>query len=354
MSRIIPVILSGGSGTRLWPLSRIARPKQFQALAGAKTLFQETASRVADAASFEPPIVVANADHAELVESQLGEVGIEVSTLILEPVGRNTAPAIALAALTATENDNLLLIMPSDHLIRDDAAFRAAIGTAAPLARSGWLVTFGIRPDRPETGYGYIRRGRELAAGAFEAERFVEKPDSGTAEAYLAEGCYDWNGGIFLFRADRFLEELAQHAPDILASARAAFQGGARDGRRLYPEAEAFAAARGQSIDYAVMEPSGRIAVVPVAMGWSDAGSWDALYDIGKKTGDGNVVAGDVDAKSSRDCLIRSEGPLVIARGVHDLIIVATTDALLILPRGDGQSVREIVEQLDRQDDPRR
>ena len=349
MNKILPVILSGGGGTRLWPLSRPEKPKQFHRLVDAHTLLQATALRVADGELFAAPWVIANEAHAAAVEAQLAEAGVAFETLILEPTGRNTAPAIALAALAARPDD-LLLVLPSDHVIRDVPAFHAAIRTGAALASEGWLVTFGIRPDRPETGYGYIRRGAPLGPGGFAAERFVEKPDLATAEAYLADGGYDWNGGIFLMRADRYLEELAAQAPDVLEPARAAMAKARREGNRIVPDAAAFAAARGQSIDYAVMEKADRVAVVPVAMGWSDVGSWDALLDLA--TRDENEVAchGEVLAIDSVRCLVRSDGPAVVTVGVSDLIVVATEDAVLILPRGQSQRVREAVEALAARD----
>jgi mannose-1-phosphate guanylyltransferase/mannose-1-phosphate guanylyltransferase/mannose-6-phosphate isomerase len=337
---IRPVILSGGAGTRLWPLSVAERPKQFHKLVGPESLLQATARRVADTHLFAPPLVIANGSHAAEVEAQLAEAGVAPAALILEPVGRNTAPAIALAALTAAP-DELLLILPSDHVIADVCAFHAAVRTAASLAASGWLVTFGIRPDRPETGYGYIRRGGALGPGAFAAERFVEKPDRATAEAWLADGGYDWNGGIFLLRADRVLEELGRHGPAILAAAQASLAGARRDGLRIEPDEAGFSAAPAMSIDYAVMEKADRVAVVPVAMGWSDVGSWDALHELAAKDFAGNAVQGPAAAVDSRNCLIRSDGPAVIAIGVEDLIVVASGDAVIVVPRGESQRVKE-------------
>lgn len=350
MKPIFPVILSGGAGTRLWPLSRADEPKQFHRLVGPQSLLQDTALRVADRQSFARPLIIANARHAEAVEAQMADAGLDPAMLILEPAGRNTAPAIALAALTAAADD-LLLVLPSDHVIGDVAAFHAAIRTAAPLAADGWLVTFGIRPDRPETGYGYIKRGKSLGLGAFAAERFVEKPDMATAEGYLAHGGYDWNGGIFLLRADRYLDALGRHAPEMLAAVHAAMADARREGERIFPDAAAFAASPAESIDYAVMEKADRVAVVPVTMGWSDIGSWDALHALAER--DANEVArqGDVLAIDSAGCLIRSDGPKVVTVGVSDLIVVATADAVLILPRGQSQRVREAVEALARESD---
>ena len=348
--RVTPVILSGGSGTRLWPLSRPERPKQLQALTGEATMLRLTAARVDDPALFDAPILVANAAHAELVEAQLA--GIGPAALILEPCARNTAPAIALAALAAAP-DALLLVMPSDHVIADVAAFRAAVATAVPVAEAGWLVTFGIRPDRAETGYGYIRRGGEVAPGVFAAEQFLEKPDLATAAGFVAGGKHDWNGGIFLFRADALLTELDAQAPQIAAAARAAAALQRRQDNRSYPDAQAFAASPAQSIDYAVMEKAARVAVVPVAMGWSDVGSWDALYEIGARDAAGNAVAGDALALDSKGCLIRSDGPLVAAVGVEDLIIVATADAVLVVPRGQSQRVKDAVETVNARGKPR-
>ena len=343
--RIIPVILSGGSGMRLWPLSRIGRPKQLIALTGERTMLQLTALRTVDAARFAPPLVVASAEHADAIETQLAEVGIAPDRLILEPAARNTAPAIALAALNA-DPDSLLLVMPSDHVVRDNAAFLAAVEAARPLAAEDWLVTFGIRPDRPETGYGYIRRGGALGPGVFEAERFIEKPDRATAEAFLADGGYDWNGGIFLFRAGAYLAALERHAPYLLPDIRAAVAGQSLSGARAYPDAQGFARVPGQSIDHAVMEKSGRVAVVPVAMGWSDIGSWEALHAIGDKDAGDNVLAGDVVAIDSTGCLVRSDGPVIVTLAVEDLVVVATERSVLIVPRAESQRVGEAVDAL--------
>jgi mannose-1-phosphate guanylyltransferase/mannose-1-phosphate guanylyltransferase/mannose-6-phosphate isomerase len=346
--RITPVILSGGSGTRLWPLSRTGRPKQLLSLTDEATMLQLTAVRTADPDRFETPIVVANAAHAGIIEDQLAATGQSGASLILEPSARNTAPAIALAAL-ASDPDALLLVMPSDHVIADGNAFRAAIDAAQPVVEQGWLATFGITPDQPETGYGYIERGEEIAPGVHRVTAFVEKPDRATAERYLASGRYSWNGGIFLFSARAYLDALEAHAPAIAASAHAAMSAARREGKRLFPHAEAFAASPSDSIDYAVMEKAGKVAVVPVEMGWSDVGSWDALHAIANCDEAGNAHHGEVLAIDTSNCLIRSDGPLVAAVGVKDLIIIATGDAILIMPRGSSQEVKRAVEALKKQ-----
>jgi mannose-1-phosphate guanylyltransferase/mannose-1-phosphate guanylyltransferase/mannose-6-phosphate isomerase len=342
---ITPVILSGGSGTRLWPLSRPERPKQLLPLTGAETMLQLTARRAADRTRFTAPLIVAGGAHEAEIAVQLAATGAGDATLILEPAGRNTAPAIALAALVAAP-DALLLVMPSDHLIPDLQAFYAAIEAGLPLARDGWLVTFGMAPTAPETGFGYIERGSALAPGVERAARFVEKPGRATAEAYLATGRFLWNGGIFLFAASALLDALALYAPEVLMSARAAIAGSARDERRVRPEAAAFAASPSISIDVAVMERSDRVAVVPSALGWSDVGSWDALYEVSAKDADGNTLGGDVHAIDATDLLVRAEGLSVTCIDVHGLTIVATPDAVLVMPRGSSQRVREAVDAL--------
>ena len=344
---IVPVILSGGSGTRLWPMSRPELPKQFLSLTAADTMLQLTANR-ARGRGFAAPIVVANATHADEVEAQLSGVGLAASALILEPAGRNTAPAIALAALAAGSPEDVLLVMPSDHVIADVPAFHAAIDAALPLVGEGWLVTFGIEPDAPETGYGWIAIGEEIAGGVHRVARFVEKPPLDRAEAMLAAGGHAWNGGIFLFRADMFLGALAAYAPEILHAAQQSMAGAARDGTRITPDAAAFAASPSDSIDYAVMEKAERVAVVPVQMGWSDVGSWDALHAISERDDDDNTQHGEVIMLDSRNCLIRSDRIRIAAVGVADLVVVASGDDVLIVPRGRSQEVKKLLEAMKR------
>jgi mannose-1-phosphate guanylyltransferase len=336
--RIIPVILSGGSGTRLWPMSVADRPKQFLALTAAETMFQLTLARASDPERFAPPLIIANARHADLIDEQMA--GQQVGAIILEPCARNTAPAIALAALEA--GDAPMLVMPSDHVIADEEAFAAAVARALPLAEDGWLVTFGITPDSPETGYGYIKVGEALGTELHRVERFIEKPDRATAEAMLAEGGHAWNGGIFLFRADAFLAAMETHAPDMLSAARHALAGAVRTGRHILPDADAFAACPSNSIDYAVMEKATKVAVAPVSMGWSDLGSWDALYEIGDKDASGNSFDGDVIAHHASGNLIRSDGLRISVAGIKDLIIIASGNDLVVLPRGQSQDVKAL------------
>ena len=345
---ITPVIISGGSGTRLWPMSRPERPKQMLALTAEETMLQLTALR-ATGEHFTAPIVVANARHADMVDEQLGSVGAAAQALILEPAGRNTAPAIALAAIAAG-GANPLLIMPSDHVISDVAAFHAAIQAALPLVAEGWLVTFGIAPDAPETGYGWIKVGEEISGGVHRVAKFVEKPPRDRAEAMLASGDHSWNGGIFLFRADSYLGALAVHAPEMLAACQLAMGKARHEGTRIFPDAEAFAAAPDTSIDYAVMEKADRVAVVPVSMGWNDVGSWDALHAISDLDAAGNAhvsgAAGEVIAIDTTNCLVRTDGMRVAIVGVDDLIVVASGTDVLILPRGRSQEVKKLIEAM--------
>jgi mannose-1-phosphate guanylyltransferase len=343
---IIPVILSGGSGTRLWPLSRPEQPKQLLPLTAEETMLQLTARRTAGE-RFARPIVVANAFHADQVEKQLAAVEAEAQVLILEPMGRNTAPAIALAAIAAGGGSDPILVMPSDHVIADVDAFHAAIHAALPLVQQGWLVTFGIAPDAPETGYGWIKVGEALAEGVHRVERFVEKPPRDKAEAMLASGDHAWNGGIFLFRADMYLGALSVYAPAMLVAAQQAMEKARREGKRIWPDAGEFAQSPSDSIDYAVMEKAPRVAVVPVAMGWSDVGSWDALHAISECDTQGNVCRGDVVLIDAENCLVRSEaGRRIALVGVRDLIVVAAGDDILVLPRGRSQDIRKIIEAM--------
>jgi len=352
--KIVPVILSGGSGTRLWPMSRPEMPKQMLALTADETMLQLTAGR-ALGERYAAPIVVANAQHAGLVEQQLAEAGAAPQALILEPAGRNTAPAIALAALAAKAasaggGGDALLVMPSDHVIGDVAAFHAAIEAAMPLVAQGWLVTFGIAPDAPETGYGWIQIGDELQPGINRVARFVEKPPLDKAQSMLASGDHAWNGGIFLFLADAYLEALAQFHPGILVATREAMDKARIEGSRIYPDAAAFAASPDDSIDYAVMEKADRVAVVPVAMGWNDVGSWDALHAISDRDASGNAHRsdkdGDVLAIDTQNCFVRSDGIRVSLVGVEDLIVVASGNDVLIMPRGRSQEVKKLIEAM--------
>lgn len=339
--KITPVILSGGGGTRLWPMSTPDKPKQFLALTGDDTMFQMTLARAADDTRFSPPVIVANAAHAALVEEQMNAVGIADGQIIYEPCARNTAPAIALAALAA-EDQAPLLVMPSDHVIRDVPAFHDAIEAALPLVEDGWLVTFGIEPTGPETGYGYIRIGDALGDKVARVDRFVEKPDAATAQAMIDAGNHAWNGGIFLFRADVFLGQLAVLAPDMLAAAQRAMADAACQGRTIRPDGAAFAISPSDSIDYAVMEKAERVAVAPVAMGWSDVGSWDALFEIGAKDGSGNLLDGDVRLIGGSGNLVRSDGIRISLAGCDDLIVVASGNEVMIVPRGKSQDVKKL------------
>ena len=344
---MIPVILSGGSGTRLWPLSRQAYPKQFLALAGEDSMLQATWQRVAELAS-AAPLVVANEDHRFMVAEQLRELGCTPAAIVLEPVGRNTAPAIAVAALQATADgtDPLLLVLPSDHVIADAAGFRAAVAAATPAAQNGKLVTFGIVPTAAETGYGYIQAVAGGDAPVRAVARFVEKPDAATAAQYLASGQYFWNSGMFLFQASRYLAELERHAPAMLAACRKAFAAAARDADFVRLDKAAFAACPSDSIDYAVMEKTADAAVLPIDVGWNDVGSWSALWEVAQQDGDGNTHHGDVIALDCRDTLAWGDRRLVAMIGLRDIVVVDSDDALLVAHKDHVQEVKEVVARL--------
>ncbi|MFC3551485.1 mannose-1-phosphate guanylyltransferase/mannose-6-phosphate isomerase [Lysobacter cavernae] len=344
-----PVILSGGSGTRLWPLSRQNQPKQFLALIGDHSLYQETVLRASKLPGAQAPVTVCSEDHRFMVGEQLQGIGVASGGILLEPVARSTAPAIALAALHVLARDPAatLLVMPADHLIEDEVAFRSAVEAATSLAEQDWLVTFGITPEYAETGYGYILRGESLGDGGYRVQRFVEKPDLATAEGYLVEGTYAWNSGMFLFRAQRYLDELARHAPTVLEAAQAAMAASTSDLDFIRVGHDALAASPSDSIDYAVMEKTDRAAVVPVRCGWSDIGSWSSLWSVAQRDDDGNRYEGDVIAVDTRDSLVRaSERRMIATIGVEDLVIVDTADATLVARKDRVQDVKAVVDRL--------
>ncbi|MBL28561.1 MAG: mannose-1-phosphate guanylyltransferase/mannose-6-phosphate isomerase [Rhodospirillaceae bacterium] len=345
---IFPVVLAGGAGTRLWPMSRQQYPKQFLGLMSDQSILQETVLRANR--GFAPPILVTGSDYRFLVAEQLRQIRVQPAEIILEPVARNTAPAIAVAALIVAETDPgaVLLVMPSDHAIRDTAAFARAIETAAQAAEAGKLVTFGITPGGPKTGYGYIRQASPMAGvdGAFGIERFVEKPEAAVAEKMLAEGGWLWNSGIFAFRADRYLEELERFEPAMMAACREVVAKRERDLDFSRLDEAAFSAAPSISIDYAVMERTEDAVVVPVDMGWSDLGSWPTLWEEGDRDGNENVVVGDAIVENVNRSYVRSDGMLVAVSGVDDVIVVATKDAVLVADRGEVDRVKGLVEQM--------
>lgn len=348
---MIPVILSGGSGSRLWPQSRREYPKQFLPLADPdSTMIQQTALRLRGLDA-HAPIVVSNEHHRFIVAEQLQQVDAKPEAILLEPFGRNTAPAVTLAALRAARNhdDPLLLVLPADHVITDTGAFHRAVQKGAEAARQGHLVTFGIVPARPETGYGYIRRGNGISGleDTFAVARFVEKPDQEKAEAFIADGGYYWNSGMFIFTAARYLEEIQRLNPEIYRHCQEALAGADQDRDFTWLNRDAFAACPDDSIDYAVMEKTASAAVVPLDAGWSDVGSWQSLWEIEGKDSQGNVSRGEVLAIDSRNCLMAGEKRLIAAVGVEDLVIIDSDDAVLVAPRSRAQDVKKLVAELE-------
>jgi mannose-1-phosphate guanylyltransferase / mannose-6-phosphate isomerase len=344
---LIPVVLSGGSGTRLWPLSRELQPKQFLPLLGATSLFQETLLRAqALGAGVEPPVVICNRAHGDWVAAQAESIGVRPQTIVLEPAGRNTAPAVGVAALLAarTAADPLLLVLPADHVIADTPTFVAAVRTAAGAAEAGQLVTFGVVPHKPETGYGYILCGEQQGPW-FSLGRFVEKPDLATAESYVRSGRYLWNSGMFLFSAAAVLRELREHAPEVVAACERAVASGVGEGPVLRLGDE-FLACPASSIDYAVMEKTRRGAVVPLDAGWSDVGSWPALHDVLPRDAAGNATVGDVLLESCTNSFVTASGRFVAAIGLNDVVVIETDDAVLVVHRDRAQEVKKVVEKL--------
>jgi mannose-1-phosphate guanylyltransferase/mannose-6-phosphate isomerase len=350
--KIIPVILSGGSGTRLWPLSRKQYPKQYLPLAGDNTMLQETILRLSGLDNLADPIIVCNADHRFLVAEQCQQIDIKNPIILLEPVGRNTAPAIAAAALQSLKDsdDAILLVLSADHVIQDFDAFHKAINIANQQAQSGKLAAFGIVPTDANTGYGYIKSSKDNNNGAYKVEEFVEKPDLKTAEFYLEQGGYLWNSGMFMFQAHTFIKELTTHAPNIVTSVNNAVNNAVQDLDFIRLEKQAFKSSPSDSIDYALMEKSNNVVVVPLDAQWNDIGSWSALYDIGTKDSNGNVIQGDVFTEDTTNTYIYANHHMVATIGVQDLVIVDTPNATLIATKDKAQEVKKIVERLQEQD----
>ncbi len=341
-----PVVLAGGTGSRLWPKSRAALPKQFLSLKSNSTMLQDTVTRL-KGTNAEPPVFICNDAHRFLVAEQLRKKNIEHDGILLEPVGRNTAPAIALAALHATKtgNDPVLLVLAADHLIKDQEAFHSAIVKAGALANEGKLVTFGIVPDKPHTGYGYIKAGKVLNVG-FEVADFVEKPQPETAKQYVESGDFFWNSGMFMFKASRYIEELGKYNPEMLEVCRRAIETEAPDLDFIRVDSEIFSTCPDDSIDYAVMEKTDSAAMVPLDAGWSDAGSWTSLWETADKDEDGNVCVGDTILEKTRNSYVNAEQRLVSVIGLEDVIVVETKDAVMVAHKDDAQSIKNVVNKL--------
>lgn len=348
---IIPVILSGGAGTRLWPLSRSQYPKQFLSLAAQNTMIQETLLRL-EGIDVASPIVICNESHRFIVADQLAQINVKNPFIILEPLGRNTAPAIAAGALKAQalDKDAVMVVLPSDHVIQNKAALAHGVELACKAAAEGFLVTFGITPTAPETGYGYIKAQVKSGEAVFPLDRFVEKPNRETAQKYLDSGEYFWNSGMFVFKASTFLAELQHFEPEIFASVEAAYTNAAVDVDFIRLEKEAFATSPSRSIDYAVMEKTSKGKVIPLDAGWNDVGAWSALWEVNKKDENQNVIFGDVLTQNTQDSYIYSQGRLVAAVGLRDMVVVETKDAVLVAERSQVQGVKDIVEELKRQE----
>ena len=349
---IIPVILSGGSGARLWPLSRKQYPKQYLSLTGRKTMLQETILRLNGLENLADPIIICNVDHRFIVAEQCKQINISNPLILLEPVGRNSAPAIVAAALQSIKDsdDATLLILPADHVIQDIDAFHLAINVANKQAQNGKLATFGIVPIDANTGYGYIKSSKDDNDGSHKVEEFVEKPSLKTAQAYLRQGNYLWNSGMFMFQANRLIDELTNHSPDIVKAIKSSVENATHDFDFIRLEKKAFESSPSNSIDYALMEKSNNVVVVPLDAQWNDIGSWSALYDIGVKDDNGNVIQGDVFTEETTNTYINATNHMVATIGVQDLVIVDTPNATLISTKDKAQEVKKIVEQLQQQD----
>jgi len=344
-----PVILTGGAGSRLWPVSREFYPKPLLPLFGDQTLLQDTATRLDSIGTAGNPVFVCNEEHRFLVAEQVRALGKEPEAILLEPEGRNTAPALTIAALYLVDKEPaaMMVVMPADHVIPDPEAFTDAVEQGAKLAADGYLVTFGVVADKPETGYGYIHRGAEIdTTGVFKVDRFVEKPDQGTAQNYVDAGDYYWNAGIFLLRADRWLEEIGKLQPEILKACQQAVANGSRDSDFVRVEKGAFLSSPSDSIDYAVMEKTDRAAVVPLQTSWSDVGSWSSIWEVSEQDDAGNVTRGDVLMHNTRNSLFMAENRCVAAVGLDDMIVVETADAVLVADKNKCQDVKAIVNKL--------